>query len=92
MSIGVVLPVGDGVGNTADNVVESAVALAREAADLGLRSAWLPQRFDFDSVALAGIVGREVPELSVGGPRSTTRSRRISELSSCPVPAGRRTW
>jgi len=62
MDIGVVLPAGAGV----KNVVDAAVALGREAADLGLTSAWLPQRFDFDSIALAGIVGREVPELAVG--------------------------
>lgn len=66
MSIGVVLPVGDSAGNVVDNVVDAAVALAREAAEFGLRSVWLPQRFDFDSITLAGIVGREVPELSVG--------------------------
>jgi F420-dependent oxidoreductase-like protein len=62
MDIGVVLPVGAGTSN----VVEEAVTLGREAADAGLTSAWLPQRFDFDSIALAGIVGREVPGLAVG--------------------------
>lgn len=63
MSIGVVLPADAGSG---DNVVDAAVAFGRAAAAAGLRSAWLPQRFDFDSIALAGIVGRAVPELEVG--------------------------
>lgn len=62
MNLGVVLPAGAG----AKNVVDEAVALGREAADAGLRSAWLPQRFDVDSIALAGVVGREVPGLAVG--------------------------
>lgn len=48
------------------NAVDAAVALARQAADAGLRSAWFGQRFDYDSVALAGIVGREVPDIAVG--------------------------
>jgi F420-dependent oxidoreductase-like protein len=61
-ALGVVLPADAGV----DNAVDSAVAYAREAAAAGLRSAWLGQRFDVDSIGLAGIVGREVPELAVG--------------------------
>ncbi|MGB3444352.1 MAG: TIGR03564 family F420-dependent LLM class oxidoreductase, partial [Actinophytocola sp.] len=60
MSIGVVVPVGTG------NAVDSAVAYGREAAKAGIASAWFPQRFDVDSVAVAGFVGREVPGLAVG--------------------------
>lgn len=60
MSLGVVVPVGTG------NAVDSAVAYARQAADAGVASAWFGQRFDVDSVALAGFVGREVPGLAVG--------------------------
>ncbi|OLF19286.1 TIGR03564 family F420-dependent LLM class oxidoreductase [Actinophytocola xanthii] len=60
MSIGVVVPVGTG------NAVDSAVAYARQAAEAGVASAWFGQRFDVDSVALAGFVGREVPGLAVG--------------------------
>lgn len=50
----------------ADNEIDATVALAREAAGAGLRSAWFGQRFGADSPALAGIVGREVPGLQVG--------------------------
>ncbi|MFD0685516.1 TIGR03564 family F420-dependent LLM class oxidoreductase [Actinomadura fibrosa] len=48
------------------NLVDETVTLAKEAADAGLASAWLGQRFDYDSVGLASIVGREVPALHVG--------------------------
>ncbi|GAA1562353.1 hypothetical protein GCM10009678_51670 [Actinomadura kijaniata] len=48
------------------NAVDDVVAAARRAADAGLRSAWIGQRFDHDAIALAGIVGREVPGLRVG--------------------------
>lgn len=48
------------------NAVDSTVALAREAAEAGFGSAWFGQRFDYDAITLAGIVGREVPSLTVG--------------------------
>ncbi|MBW8486959.1 TIGR03564 family F420-dependent LLM class oxidoreductase [Actinomadura parmotrematis] len=48
------------------NAVDGLVALAREAAGAGLRSAWFGQRFDYDAIAVAGLVGREVPGLAVG--------------------------
>ncbi|MFI9006076.1 TIGR03564 family F420-dependent LLM class oxidoreductase [Actinosynnema sp. NPDC053489] len=60
MKIGVVVPSGTG------NAVDAAVALAREAVAAGIGSAWFGQRFDVDSVALAGFVGRDVPGLEVG--------------------------
>jgi F420-dependent oxidoreductase-like protein len=60
MSLGVVVPAGAG------NAVDSAVAYARQAAAAGVGSAWFGQRFDVDSVALAGFVGRDVPGLAVG--------------------------
>nr|WP_248782442.1 TIGR03564 family F420-dependent LLM class oxidoreductase [Saccharothrix syringae] len=48
------------------NLVDDVVALAREAADSGLRSAWFAQLFNYDAIALAAVVGREVPDLAVG--------------------------
>lgn len=61
MTLGVALSTpGDG------NAVDGVVALAREAAAAGLTSAWLGQRFDYDAITLAGIIGREVPKLRVG--------------------------
>lgn len=61
MTLGVALSTpGDG------NAVDGVVALAREAVSAGLTSAWLGQRFDYDAITLAGIIGREIPELRVG--------------------------
>src|SRR5437588_623271 len=48
------------------NYVDTIVAQAREVADAGVQSVWFGQRFDYDSPALAAVVGREVPELQVG--------------------------
>lgn len=63
--------IGVGLTGTVDavrpvNIIDTAVQQAREAADFGLRSVWFGQRFDYDAIALAGIVGREVPDLAVG--------------------------
>ncbi|QNG18169.1 TIGR03564 family F420-dependent LLM class oxidoreductase [Rhodococcus triatomae] len=51
---------------TTGNAVDDVVAQAREAADAGLQAAWFGQRFDYDAIALAATVGREVPEIRVG--------------------------
>ncbi|WP_067479215.1 TIGR03564 family F420-dependent LLM class oxidoreductase [Actinomadura hibisca] len=61
MNLGVAL-----IPSASGNAVDDAVTAARQAADAGLRSAWIGQRFDHDAIALAGIVGREVPGLRVG--------------------------
>lgn len=61
MSIGVALATSE-----TTNYVDATVAQARKAAELGLRSAWFGQRLDYDSAALATVVGREVPGLRVG--------------------------
>ncbi len=54
--------------NTVDtgNAVDTAVQHARRAAEAGIGSVWFGQRYDYDAITLAGIVGREVPELTVG--------------------------
>jgi F420-dependent oxidoreductase-like protein len=49
-----------------DNAVDAAVAYGREAVAVGLSSVWFGQTFSHDSIAVAGILGREVPELEVG--------------------------
>jgi F420-dependent oxidoreductase-like protein len=51
---------------TASNVVDDVVAQARRAFDIGVRQIWLAQRFDYDAIALAGLVGAAVPCLGVG--------------------------
>jgi F420-dependent oxidoreductase-like protein len=48
------------------NMVDTTVEHARTAYQLGIRSGWLGQRFDYDAIALAALVGREVPGLAVG--------------------------
>ncbi|WP_248958445.1 TIGR03564 family F420-dependent LLM class oxidoreductase [Sphaerisporangium perillae] len=50
----------------AENAVDAVVDQARAVKSAGIDSVWFGQRFDYDSVALAGIVGREVPGLDVG--------------------------
>ncbi len=53
-------------GSGSVNYVDEMVSRAREAAEAGLASVWFGQRFDYDSPALAGLVGREVPGVRVG--------------------------
>ncbi|QIS11060.1 TIGR03564 family F420-dependent LLM class oxidoreductase [Nocardia arthritidis] len=52
--------------NNSDNAVDAAVAFGREAVAAGLSSVWFGQLFGQDSIAVAGTVGRELPELEVG--------------------------
>ncbi|WP_330253878.1 LLM class F420-dependent oxidoreductase [Nocardia sp. NBC_00565] len=64
MSIGIALsPFGL---DASDNAVDAAVVLGKEAAAVGVSSLWFGQLFSHDTIGLAGIVGREVPELEVG--------------------------
>ncbi|GAB17649.1 putative F420-dependent oxidoreductase [Gordonia effusa NBRC 100432] len=49
-------------GNAVDHGVDS----ARAAKESGLSGIWLGQRFDYDAIALAGIIGREVDDITVG--------------------------
>lgn len=51
---------------TEGNAVDGVVELAREVAGAGFGSVWLGQRFDYDAITLAGVIGREIPELQVG--------------------------
>jgi F420-dependent oxidoreductase-like protein len=64
VNIGVALT--DAIASSSGNTVDEAVRLVREAAGAGLVSAWLGQRLDYDSVALAGIAAREVPGIALG--------------------------
>jgi F420-dependent oxidoreductase-like protein len=51
---------------TAANVVDDVIVQARRAFDVGVRQIWLAQRFDYDAISLAGLVGAAVPGLGVG--------------------------
>ncbi|GAB2668701.1 TIGR03564 family F420-dependent LLM class oxidoreductase [Nocardia goodfellowii] len=48
------------------NYIDDSVHQARAVAAHGVGSVWFGQRMDYDSPALAAIVGREVPALQVG--------------------------
>lgn len=61
MNIGTVIQPGE-TGNAVDTTVDA----ARRAADAGVGSVWLGQRFDYDAIGLATVVGREVPQVQVG--------------------------
>jgi F420-dependent oxidoreductase-like protein len=51
---------------TASNAVDDIVDQARRAFELGVRQIWLAQQFQYDAIALAGLVGAAVPGLGVG--------------------------
>ncbi|WP_405385935.1 LLM class F420-dependent oxidoreductase [Streptomyces sp. NBC_01102] len=65
MTVGVVLQTSVQTPSP-EKQIDDTVRLAREAAAVGLRSAWFGQSFGADSPQLAALVGREVPELQVG--------------------------
>jgi F420-dependent oxidoreductase-like protein len=62
MATGVVLNPSAGASNVVDDVIEQ----ARRAFDVGVRQIWLAQRFDYDAISLAGLVGAAVPGIGVG--------------------------
>ncbi|GAB2561229.1 TIGR03564 family F420-dependent LLM class oxidoreductase [Nocardia heshunensis] len=61
MTLGIAL-----AATNAENYVDAVVAQARAVHESGVGSVWFGQRMDYDSPALAAIVGREVPGLQVG--------------------------
>lgn len=62
MTTGVVLNPNPDASNAVDDIVDQ----ARRAYAVGVRQVWFAQRFDFDAIALAGVVGAAVPGLGVG--------------------------
>jgi F420-dependent oxidoreductase-like protein len=62
MSTGIVLYATPDV----DNVVEDFTSQAERAFEVGVRQVWLAQRFDYDAISLAGLIGAAVPGLGVG--------------------------
>jgi alkanesulfonate monooxygenase SsuD/methylene tetrahydromethanopterin reductase-like flavin-dependent oxidoreductase (luciferase family) len=48
------------------NVIDDAVEKARGAYDAGVRQRWFGQQFDYDAIALAGLIGSAVPGVAVG--------------------------
>lgn len=48
------------------NPVDYLLEQARKLAGLGVPAVWLTQRFDYDALAVAALIGREVPDIAVG--------------------------
>jgi F420-dependent oxidoreductase-like protein len=51
---------------TGDDPVSSAVDAARDAAEQGFASFWLPQIFQLDALTALAVIGREVPDIFLG--------------------------
>lgn len=66
MPIGITLTPPQAAPGDPGNTVDAVAAQARAAAAAGVRTAWLGQRLDYDAITLAAVIGREVPELTVG--------------------------
>lgn len=66
MQIGSALPRPPAGAPEPPNFVDATVEQAMLAHELGVRSAWFGQLMNYDSPALATLVGREVPGLAVG--------------------------
>ncbi|MGE2721297.1 TIGR03564 family F420-dependent LLM class oxidoreductase [Mycolicibacterium celeriflavum] len=62
MATGIVLFETPNAGNTVDDLTTQ----ARRAHELGVQQVWLPQRFDYDAIGVAGLLAAAVPGLGVG--------------------------
>ncbi|WP_280454893.1 TIGR03564 family F420-dependent LLM class oxidoreductase [Nocardia brasiliensis] len=67
MRIGVALPT-DYYNQltTGVNPVDYLLDQARKLAALGVPAIWLTQRFDYDALTVAALIGRELPDIAVG--------------------------
>lgn len=67
MRIGVALPT-DYYNQLAPGVnpVDYLLDQARKLGELGVPAVWLTQRFDYDALAVAALIGRELPDITVG--------------------------
>jgi F420-dependent oxidoreductase-like protein len=48
------------------NPVDYLLDRAHKLAELGVPAVWLTQRFDYDALAVAALIGREIPDITVG--------------------------
>jgi F420-dependent oxidoreductase-like protein len=62
MSTGIILEARPDAPDLVDDVIDQ----ARQANELGVAQVWLPQRQDYDAIALAALIGAAVPGLGVG--------------------------
>jgi F420-dependent oxidoreductase-like protein len=66
MPIGITLTPPQAALGDPGNTIDTVAGQARAAAAAGVRTAWLGQRLDYDAITLAAVIGREVPELTLG--------------------------
>jgi F420-dependent oxidoreductase-like protein len=66
MPIGITLTPPQAAHGEPGNTIDAVAGQARAAAAAGVRTAWLGQRLDYDAITLAAVIGREVPELTLG--------------------------
>jgi F420-dependent oxidoreductase-like protein len=62
--------------------IDEIVAQARDAADAGFASAWMPQLFSWDALTVLAVVGREVPGIELGTAVVPTYPRHPMMLAS----------
>lgn len=48
------------------NAIDDTIAHAQSAAQAGIGTIWIGQRFDYDAIAVAGLIAREVSDVGVG--------------------------
>jgi len=53
-------------GDASSGPIEKLVGAARDAADAGYASFWLPQTMGMDALTALAVVGREIPEIELG--------------------------
>lgn len=69
----------------ATGTIDDHVAAAREAADDGFTSFWLPQIFGYDALTLLALIGREVPGIELGTAVVPTYPRHPAALAAQAV-------
>ena len=61
-----ILPVMDIGVMVGGNGLEAVLAAVRDAADAGVRRAWLPQVFSGEALTIIAVAGREIPDIEFG--------------------------
>ncbi|MGC4935289.1 TIGR03564 family F420-dependent LLM class oxidoreductase [Gordonia sp. DT30] len=69
------------------NIVDRAIELGGELADLGIDSAWFGQPYSYDALTLAALLGRAVPGLRVGTSAIPIHPRHPINLASAAKTA-----
>lgn len=72
----------------ATGTIDDHVAAARDAAEEGFASFWLPQIFGFDALTVLAVIGREVPGIDLGTGVVPTYPRHPGALAAQAITAG----